>query len=343
MKIYYEKRNKKRELNIEILRIISMILVLLAHSHWNAGYFKIEMIHHNLLQSIGVLEIYSLIFVCVPCFIVISGYFGIHWKWKGLFNYLFQISFWGGLVYLITWLLKMHTFNPLNMAKNMTCFLHEGNWFFLAYLGLYMFAPILNTFIDNVNEKQLRNVTLAFFLFQTIFGWIFKIHEFHYGLTTTSLIGWYLVGGLIRKSTWKGFFLKPYQNIAIFIGIGQISVLVALIAAYAGVEKGTYSYISPLQVIQTIYLFLFCKSLKVTKGEKIITFFASSAFAGLLAHSWEGIYIYRGVNNWISENLPIPFIFAFIWILVFFCCACCIDKIRFFCWNKTSNLCKKNK
>lgn len=333
---------KKRELNIEILRIISMILVLLSHSHWNAKYFKIEMVYNNLLQSIGVLEIYSWIFVCVPCFIVISGYFGIRWKWKGLFNYLFQISFWGGLVYLITWLLQMHSFEPLNMLKNIVCFLHGVNWFFPAYLGLYMFAPILNAFIDNADEKQLRNVTLAFFLFQTIFGWIFKIQEFYYGLTTTSLIGWYLIGGLIRKSTWKGFSLKPWQNMAVFLGIGQISVLVALGAAYAGVEKGTYSYISPLQVIQTTYLFLFCRSLKVTKGKRFITFFATSAFSGLLVHSWEGGALYGSVNNWISDKLPVPFIFAFIWILVFFSFACCLDKIRIFCWNKVSNFCFKN-
>lgn len=337
-----DKKVKKREMNIEILRIISMILVLLNHSHWNASYFKIEMVHSNLLQSIGVLEIYSWIFVCVPCFIVISGYFGIRWKWKGLFNYLFQISFWGGLVYLVTWILGMHTFRPLSMMKNMTCFLYGGNWFFSAYLGLYMFAPILNAFIDNSDEKQLRNMTFAFFLFQTIFGWIFKMQEFYYGLTTTSLLGWYLIGGWIRKSTWKGFSLKPWQNMAVFLGIGQISVLVALGAAYAGVEKGTYSYISPLQVIQTTYLFLFCKSLKVTKGEKFITFFASSAFSGLLIHSWEGTTIYGSVNNWISDKLPVPFIFAFIWILVLFSCACCLDKIRIFCWNRISNFCFKN-
>lgn len=280
--------------------------------------------------------------MCTMCFIVISGYFGIHWKWKGLFNYLFQIGFWGGLVYLITWLLQMHTFVPFNMLKNMTCFLHDGNWFFLAYLGLYMFAPILNAFIDNANEKQLRNMTLAFFIFQTIFGWIFKIQEFYYGLTITSLIGWYLIGGWIRKSTWKGFSLKPWQNMTVFLGIGQISVLVALVAAYAGVEKGTYSYISPLQVIQTTYLFLFCRSLKVTGGEKFIAFFASSAFSGLLVHSWEGADLYGSVNNWISYKLPVPFIFAFIWILIFFSCACCLDKIRIFCWNRVYNFCFKN-
>lgn len=219
----------------------------------------------------------------------------------------------------------------------MTCFLYGVNWFFPAYLGLYMLAPILNAFIDNANERHLRNMTLTFFLFQTIFGWILKMQEFYYGLTITSLIGWYLLGGWIRKSTWKGFFLKPWQNIAIFLGIGQISVIISLVAAYIGIEKSIYSYISPLQVMQTTYLFLFCRSLKVSKGEKFITFFSSSAFAGLLAHSWEGVILYRDVNDWISGNLPIPFVFAFIWILLFFSCACCLDKIRIFCWNKVSN------
>lgn len=88
--------NKKRLVNIELLRIIAMLLVLLNHSTWNAHFFNIGMVHTDLLEAVGVLQVYGLIFVCVPCFVVISGYFGIHWKWKGLFNYLFQIGFWGG-------------------------------------------------------------------------------------------------------------------------------------------------------------------------------------------------------------------------------------------------------
>lgn len=87
---------KTRQVNIELLRIIAMLLVLLDHSTWNAKFFNIGMVHTDLLESVGVLQLYSLMFVSVPCFVVISGYFGIHWKWKGLFNYLFQIGFWGG-------------------------------------------------------------------------------------------------------------------------------------------------------------------------------------------------------------------------------------------------------
>ena len=309
-----------------------MVLVLLTHTQWGKG--SVELFRTDAWRALGAFEVDSWIFVCVPCFVVISGYFGIRWKWKGLFNYLFQIGFWGGIVYLLTWLLGFHDFQPMGMLKNMTCFLYNVNWFFAAYLGLYMFAPILNAFIEKAGEKRMMWMTLAFFAFQTIFGWILKHGEFYFGLTFTSLIGWYLIGGLLRKSTWKGFHLKPWQNMAVFIGVGQVCVVIALVAAFLGIEKGTYSYISPLQVIQTTYLFLFCRSLKVRRGERVITFFASSAFAGLLAHSWEGAEMYGVGMKWVSESLPVPFLFAIIYILLFFVAVCCLDKVRVWCWRK---------
>lgn len=90
-------KNKKRQINIEVLRIIAMLLVLVGHFNIACnGDVTYELVHTNLLKAIGIAEVKSWTFVCVPCFIVISGYFGIHWKWKGLFNYLFQIGFWGG-------------------------------------------------------------------------------------------------------------------------------------------------------------------------------------------------------------------------------------------------------
>lgn len=56
---------KKRQVNIELLRIIAMLLVLLNHSIWNAHYFNIGMVYTDLLKSIGVLEVYSLIYICL--------------------------------------------------------------------------------------------------------------------------------------------------------------------------------------------------------------------------------------------------------------------------------------
>ena len=73
-------KTKKRQVNIELLRIIAMILVLLTHTQFGKG--DISLVHTDLFRAIGNYEVDSWTFVCVPSFVVISGYFGIHWKWK---------------------------------------------------------------------------------------------------------------------------------------------------------------------------------------------------------------------------------------------------------------------
>lgn len=76
-------KNKKRQINIEVLRIIAMLLVLVGHFNIACnGDVTYELVHTNLLKAIGIAEVKSWTFVCVPCFIVISGYFcfiGVRW------------------------------------------------------------------------------------------------------------------------------------------------------------------------------------------------------------------------------------------------------------------------
>ena len=161
-------------------------------------------------------------------------------------------------------------------------------------------------------------------------------NDFYYGLTMTSLISWYLLGAMLKKSSWKIFYLKAWQNMAMFLGVGLLCVFLNCATAYIGIKKDVFSYISPLQVVQTTFLFLFCRSLTVRKGERIITFFASSAFAGLLMHSWKGATMYGIGNTWIYANLPVPFVFSILYICLFFAIACCLDKIRIWCWKRIS-------
>ena len=164
-------RTSKRQANIELLRIISMLLVLVIHYNVGInGQTSHEMVMNEPLKAIGVASLKSLSFVCVNCFIIISGYFGIRWKWKSLCNYLFQISFWGGMIHLIAVVLGLGEFSIIQLLDNMTLFLVNGNWFFIAYLGLYMFAPLLNSFIEKVSAKELGIWVLVFYTFQTIFG-----------------------------------------------------------------------------------------------------------------------------------------------------------------------------
>lgn len=331
------KTTKLRQTNIELLRIFSMLMVLVIHYNVGTnGQTTHEMVMSEPLKFVGIASLKSLSFICVNCFIIISGYFGIRWKRKSLCNYLFQIAFWGGMIHIIAVGLGMANFSIKHLADNMLLFLVHGNWFFVSYLALYMLAPIMNAYIEKVETRQLGWMVLAFYSFQTLFGWIFKnCIEFSQGLTFVSFMGLYLLGAYLKRSDLKCFGWKSSRDLAMYAGVGAICVIISMISNYIGFEKDIYSYISPLQILQTIYLFLFFKKIHVrSKYDKSILFFSTSAFAALLMHSWDGVQIYRFGLLWIDNNLFFPFVFTMLYIVIFFVVACCLDKIRILVWNR---------
>lgn len=314
-----------------------MLMVLVIHYNVGTnGQTTHEMVRSEPLKFVGIASLKSLSFICVNCFIIISGYFGIRWKRKSLCNYLFQIAFWGGMIHIIAVGLGMANFSIKHLADNMLLFLVHGNWFFVSYLALYMLAPIMNAYIEKVETRQLGWMVLAFYSFQTLFGWIFKnCIEFSQGLTFVSFMGLYLLGAYLKRSDLKCFGWKSSRDLAMYAGVGAICVIISMISNYIGFEKDIYSYISPLQILQTIYLFLFFKKIHVrSKYDKSILFFSTSAFAALLMHSWDGVQIYRFGLLWIDNNLSFPFVFTMLYIVIFFVVACCLDKIRILVWNR---------
>lgn len=331
------KTTKLRQTNIELLRIFSMLMVLVIHYNVGInGQTTHEMVMTEPFKFVGIASLKSLSFICVNCFIIISGYFGIRWKWKSLCNYLFQIAFWGGMIHIIAVCLGMTNFSIKHLADNMLLFLVHGNWFFVSYLALYMLAPIMNAYIEKVETRQLGWMVLAFYSFQSLFGWIFKnCIEFSQGLTFVSFMGLYLLGAYLKRSDLKCFGWKSSRDLAMYADVGAICVIISMISNYIGFEKDIYSYISPLQILQTIYLFLFFKKIHVrSKYDKLILFFSTSAFAALLLHSWDGVEIYRFGLLWIDNNLSFPFVFTMLYIVVFFVVACCLDKFRILVWNR---------
>ena len=72
-------QRKIRASNLELLRILSMMLVMLVH------YLPLRMpVIHDMainspLKAMFNLELHSIAIICVNSFILISGYFGIRW------------------------------------------------------------------------------------------------------------------------------------------------------------------------------------------------------------------------------------------------------------------------
>lgn len=48
----------------------------------------------------------------------------------------------------------------------------DDYWFVPAYLSLYIFSPVINSFIEKANKHTFATVVIAMLLIQSVYGWI---------------------------------------------------------------------------------------------------------------------------------------------------------------------------
>ena len=101
-----------RASNFELLRILAMLLILVLHANFLAFRFPTnEAIHSQPLTSLGQVWSEALAIVGVNVFILISGYFGIKARVKGIVSLLFQAFFYTVGVYSTLVLLGLEPFS----------------------------------------------------------------------------------------------------------------------------------------------------------------------------------------------------------------------------------------
>jgi len=191
--------NKGRDSNIELLRVIAMFLVLIVHSDFfSLGAPSKLDIQNNFLDSSLRVFFQSLSIACVDIFVVISGWFGIRPKVKGLLSYIFQCLFFLIGIYAFCLILGIA---ELSFDGIRGCFAATRlNWFIKAYLLLYIISPILNAFIETASRNQFKWTLNFFYAFQFFYGWIFPSATafIQDGYSTISFIGLYLMARYLR-------------------------------------------------------------------------------------------------------------------------------------------------
>lgn len=245
--------------------------------------------------------------------------------------------FWTILAYFISISIGINSFSITEFGWTIVTFI-SNNWFKLSYLGLFLFAPVLECFIERVNQKQLGFFILAFYAFSTLFGWILQTApEFKEGTTFVSLMGLYLIGAYIRKYLLKALTLNKNWDLAIYLGIGFCLVILSVIALRLGVTSSLYGYLNPLIIIESVYLFLFFKKLNIGYN-RFINYVAASAFAAYLFHVNNSLYNFYGtICDYIELNFNYSFPVALAFIISVFTVAVLIDKLRLWSFKQIFN------
>ena len=325
-----------RQSNIELLRLISMLMILILHFNGHAlttsGTFcTAEGVLWNLVETLTI--------TAVSIFVLISGYFGIHFKIKGVLKLYLRCLIWGLIGYILYCIFNS---SPISISKLLARFLpftHGKWWFMVTYLELYFLSPVLNAAIGTFDKRK-HIITILIFGFVTLYmGYCRETGEDTWGTSLSHFLWLYLIARYIRL----------YVNIEIIrnkrwlwllgfiISSGVIFGLAALGTKFPlPVCLRAYPYNSPWVLIGAISLLLFALSFDFEN--KVVNWFASSSLSAYLLQ--DSVYFGFGVlYPYIScLLLPIPLLqryvamicFSILWLLGI----CVIDKGWDYCFYR---------
>ena len=323
-----------------------MVMILGLH----VNYFSIG---PPRLEDITILPIHSFVrffaenicIVGVNIFVLISGWFGINYKPKGIAQFIFQ-SFFFSLILFIPFAITGEA--EINRINIMSSFLLYKNayWFVWAYLVLYIMAPMLNAFVEKSDKQTLKKFLVLFFVIQTIASIFTNVGFYNTGYDPLPFVGLYLLARyfkIYRKNKGKYIYLFIFLLCALF------NTIVSILPPFFGKSNGVivsinYMYVSPVNIIGALSLLLFFT--KLDFKSKVINNIAASCFSVYLLHMHFCIrdYYVDSAKAIFEHFSGLTYFAAIIALFVaVFIVSILLDRIRIVCFNYLWNKYEKVK
>ena len=335
----------KRNYEIDLLRIFSMINIIILHINKYCKMIKFNYKSPK-FKSVWLSEIMS--FWAVDCFGIISGIFGYKkYKFSNLIYLWVLTTFYSTIFsFLLYYIGKIRNIKSV-LIMSFFPLLIKRHWYVNAYFSMYIFLPFINSGINNLKEKTFRKLIMFFILFYSIYNLtgalILGRNSYPFlndGYSTNWLLILYIFGAYLAK-----FKLINKMSLIYYI----VWILIYLISSFFSFEffiillkkenrnipnKLFINYLSPTMLLQTISLiFIFFRlNIKNNITKKIISFFTPLTFSTTLIHTLIFKLKYKYINiffKWIIQFKPSYNFFKIygLGITIFIVCAF-IDYLR---------------
>lgn len=263
---------KQRQSNIELLRCFAMLCIIVYH----LLLFALGGVHTDtkLYQAMQIP-----LHIGVPIFVLISGYFGIHFSLRGLMRlcskgYIYFIPL--GLIPAVV----IGQEGVKDLLKHVFIFGFDAQWYLNTYLYLFLFSPIINRYLANMTHFQ-RTYLLVILAFMSIY--IGNVTEGDVclveGKNLTNFILLYVLGNTIRKEQQKINGMSQYKLVGGYVLFNILLVLgfmyVPLVAGK--IWKYSYAYDSPIIMLNSIWAF--CIFSKLSINSRFVNWIGSGIFA----------------------------------------------------------------
>ena len=280
-------KEQERNLGIDLLRIISMIAIITYHLLGHG--WILPLIHQTSWKFTLLTALHSLCMTGVDCFVLISGYVGV----KGRFKYASvavqwaKTWFYSVLITLVVWAFAPGEINGETWIAAFMPTVSRQYWYFTAYIGCMMLAPLICMGIRNMNAKQ---AALSAALLLSVFSVLntaggkdpFYTNS---GSNTLWLVVLYTIGAYL------GWFM-PHRRIpaaalaaaacfsAVLLGgklfMGERTGLTILMG---GVRND-----SPLVVMTAVLMTLLFSKIRIGWGKRAVSVLSAASFSVYLIH-----------------------------------------------------------
>lgn len=322
----HQNLDKSRQSGIELLRIIAIFMVLAGHANARVlGLPSPSDFVSSTSSSVMRMLFSSVVVYGVNIFVMISGWFGIHAKPKGLAKLLFEVLFllWG--IYAVFLLTGNATFNMHDIKVCLA--LTDEYWFVMAYVGLYIFSPVLNAFVEKASKRELQLLLVGFYVFQCYYCWASGTLDYFSGYSITFFFGLYL--------TARYFRLYPVRILSRHGGLVYVASLavVTTVSVVALVLVGNWArmlrYDNPLVIVGAIGLLNAFSHLRF--HSRLVNSLATACFAVYIIHFDPLVFHYfaMAVKSIYNSTLGLVTVAAISMFLVAVFLACwLIDRVR---------------
>ena len=281
------KEKPAKDLGIELIRIISMLLIVCQHFINHGGFLK------NAGENELFLNLIHVLFApAVNVFVIITGYFGVNTRKlkvkKGAELWL-QVLFYSVAMLPIASAFGASISNEY-VYTSFAPIIYRSYWFFSAYFILFLIIPFLSAMLNGITKKQHLALVIGIFVcayLSTRFD-ITRVLSLTGGYSVLWFIMLFCVGAYIRKYPIE--VKRAYTVVAYIITVGiHMMFRYHLNDTSKLVEKLIYcstEYTEPLTLFAAICLFLTFKGIKSNGSlfHRFICYIGSCTFGVYLFH-----------------------------------------------------------
>lgn len=310
-------KTNTRNINIDLLRLLSMFLVAMIHITGNgigdAGYI-------NRYVCAVTIAFNAFSYCCINLFAMLSGYLMCEkrTKTRRIVRLWADVLFYSVAGVFTAFLISGDkTLISVDALKNLLPISTRRYWYISVYFALYFMIPFYNMLIAVLDKRKFSWLMIISLIGASVISTVFNMDPFNLGNGVDYSFVWisimYFLGAYIKKyglnlSQKKCFVLIVISELLICVS-GLIPVRYRTLFGNAIVLK---KYSSFAVVALSIAVFVFVLNMKLKVGPKmsrVIKSFSAASLAVYLTHTHPEIFNRWIVNGfkWMAQ-LSLPFV-----------------------------------